>query len=136
MHNQESHPRSHAARPAIGGYYRMKHHQQRSIYGPHEQLLINEMRDLGHGRIEDVPIRNGVPGMNRNTKVMAIRRAGRNETARTLTTMWLHRNPHHQHRTLFAECRRIGTGVLERIEVADGLPIFWKLAEPKSSQRA
>jgi len=99
---------------------------QKEKVNDHEQLLIDAMRDLGWGRIENVPIRGGIPRMTKDTKVLRLVRVGGSEPA--LKSCWHYRKPHQQHQKLFADCKGIGDGGLERIEVSDGLPIYWKQA--------
>jgi hypothetical protein len=113
-----------SARPTLHASSR-RSLQNEEVIG-NEQLFINVMRDLGWGRIENVPVRGGIPKVTKDTKVLRLVRDGRNETA--LASCWHHRKLHQQHHNLLADCKRIDDGVLERIEVSDGLPIHWKRA--------
>jgi hypothetical protein len=99
-----------------------------------QQGLIKAMRDLGWGRMEDVPIRGGLPRTTRDTKIFRRIRVEGDESM--ITTSWHNRKPHEQHRKLFADCRRIGEGTLKRIEVSDGLPVHWEHAQRSLKQRA
>lgn len=95
----------------------------------HTQSVIDEMRDLGWGRLEHVTIHGGVPRMTKKTKRLKSFRGKHGDT--TDTSSWKHRVLHAQHHKFFTYCHRVGDGLLPRIEIADGLPIYWKEAVNK-----
>lgn len=64
--------------------------------------------------------------MNHDTKILRRVRPGRRDSLRSATADRADRRPHEQHQKLLAACRQVGEGTLERIEIADGLPIYWK----------
>lgn len=91
-----------------------------------EQLVIDTIRDLAWGRIENLVVRGGVPRVTKDTKLLQRVRAQRKAKPPKP------RRPHAQHEKLLADCRRMRDGVMARIEVADGLPIVWKTEQPRS----
>ena len=91
-----------------------------------EQLLIDHMRQLGYGRYEGVPVRNGVARINRDTKVLRPVQYGHEILAHPPKSIWIHRPPHRLHRQLIIACREAVHGLLQRIDVADGLPVHWE----------
>lgn len=93
------------------------------------QSFIDAMRDVGWGRIEGALIRSGIPRMTKKTKRLKSFRGNRSDT--TDTSCWKHRVLHAQHHKFFTYCHCVGDGLLPRIEIADGLPIYWKEAVSK-----
>lgn len=91
-----------------------------------EQHVIDAIRDLAWGRIENLVIRGGVPRVTKDTKLLQRVRAERKAKPAKV------RRAHAQHEKLLADCRRMRDGVMARIEVADGLPIVWKPGQPRS----
>jgi hypothetical protein len=89
------------------------------------QVLHNEMRDLWHGRIENLFVVRGLPRITEQTKLFSRYRRGRSDPPRALRPSYSDRQPHPQHLKLRAHCRNVGDGVIDRIEVADGVPVFW-----------
>lgn len=90
-----------------------------------EQNVIDTIRDLAWGRIENLVIRGGVPRVTKDTKLLQRVRAQRKAKPPKS------RRPHAQHEKLLADCRQMRDGVMARIEVADGLPIVWKPGQPR-----
>ena len=134
-HKQPSRSPGRSARPTLERPPHNRREREGSSVAHDEQLVIDAMRDLGWGRIENLPIRGGVPRMTRDTKVLRRVRVGRHDGPRWTTSARRDRKPHQQHQKFLDACRGIGDGVLERIEVADGLPIYWK-TNTKLAQRA
>lgn len=99
--------------------------QERSV-NDDEQHVIDTIRDLAWGRIENLVIRGGVPRVTKDTKLLQRVRTQRRAKPPTA------RRPHAQHEKLLADCRRMRDGVMARIEVADGLPVVWKSEQPRS----
>lgn len=91
-----------------------------------EQHVIDTIRDLAWGRIENLVIRGGVPRVTKDTKLLQrVRAQSKAKPSKA-------RRPHAQHEKLLADCRRMRDGVMARIEVADGLPVVWKPGQPRS----
>lgn len=95
-------------------------------------IIIEKMQKLRYGRIENVPIRDGSPVTNDRSRIL--QSIGMSRTARDHQQKkpWLGRRPHRRHYELIAECRLMVTGVMDWIEVADGLPVSW---EPRQHGR-
>lgn len=94
-----------------------------------QHRLIRTMRDLCWGRIEHLLIRDGIPRLTQDTKVLRRVRPGRRDAPQLTGADQRTRRLHEQHAKLFTACQQVGDGTLERIEVANGLPIFWKTAK-------
>lgn len=93
---------------------------------PYEiQKVIRMMHEQVWGRTDDLMIRNGRPWLNKRTKVysrMRIDRPKVKERRSSGAPPRLHR----QHLQFFSWCRRVKNGTAV-VEVADGLPVSWKL---------
>lgn len=83
------------------------------------------MRELWHGRIEDLLVAAGEPRITRKTKLLARHRGYLCEAPAAGRPAHQNCRPHPQQAKLWEYCRRLGDGVIARIEIADGLPIFW-----------
>lgn len=88
---------------------------------------IQVMQDLRHGRIENAPIRNGSLVINDRSKIFQTVGKASGNHDRKQKKPWLGRRPHRRHYKWIAACRHIATGVMDWIDVADGLPVSWKL---------
>lgn len=95
---------------------------------PERQRLIDAMRRIGFGRIENVVICGGSPHITKDTKQFRLLRDGPEPQRRPGRAFAGAVRLHAQHVRLLADCVRIGRGVLTRIEVADGLPVHWEQA--------
>jgi hypothetical protein len=94
------------------------------------------MHDLWHGRIEHLPVVGGVPRMVHRTKLLARYRDGCPEPRSRDRPNFLKCRPHPQHSKLWEDCRKMGEGVICRLEVADGIPIYWESSQPTSRATA
>lgn len=90
-----------------------------------EYALTETMRQLGHGRIEHLLVRDGIPVVGKDTKMLQYFRGERDPTSLTSLDTKRIRRPHRLHQMLFGKTRQMQAGVLERVEVADGLPVYW-----------
>ena len=87
--------------------------------------VFQVMRDIGHGRIENLAVRAGVPQLSAQTKLLRCFRLDR--MGDPLDPMAAPGRKHHPRQLEFlAHCRTVGDGVIEKVEVADGLPIHWR----------
>ena len=89
------------------------------------------MRQLGFGRIEDLLIEDGLPRINRRTRLLQKRKLGpQGLLAPDESASLKHgeHQPHPQHQKFLADCQRMGCGSMRRVEITDGLPIHWEIA--------
>ena len=107
----------------------------RSMLNHEERLVIDEMYDVGYGRFERVLIRNNVPLITKDTKVLRYFHRGQ-DRGRSVAPARPNRKLRRQHRKFLLYCRQIGNGILERVEVCDGLPTYWPPAQPAMEQLA
>ena len=96
--------------------------------GNHNPGLLDVMRDLGHGRVEDLLVAGGTPRVTERTKLFRRYRPGRPDPPAAPRVSYVGRRPHPQHERLLAHCRQVGDGVIGRVEVADGIPVHWSPA--------
>jgi hypothetical protein len=92
---------------------------------PPPELVLEVMRDLGHGRIENLGVTAGAPHINGRTKLLQLVRHGRHAPPPEQRMDHSNRKPHRQHDRLLAHCRAVGNGVIKKVEIADGLPVHW-----------
>ena len=103
----------------------------------HERLAALErldafqvMRDIGHGRIENLLVRAGAPHISTKTKLLRCFRPDR-AGGRADSPAIPGRNQHLRQLKFLAHCRSVGNGVIEKVEIADGLPVFWRSEQSK-----
>ena len=87
--------------------------------------ILEVMRDIGHGRVEDLIVSGGTPQITADTKLFRRVRIDRPDRAACRDDHRDHR-PHPQHEKLLDHCRHIGDGVIAKVEIADGLPVHWE----------
>lgn len=120
---------NHLKRQAQPGTYLSQGEQKQQ---PHVELkltvddltVIDRMRRLTFGRIEKLLVRNGHPVIGTDTLVLQLvkdnERRGGAKAALTRRAA-----PHARHLAFIEECRTRGYGIVERVDVADGIPINW-----------
>jgi hypothetical protein len=87
--------------------------------------LFDVFRDIGHGRAEHLSVTRGTPQITAKTKLFQRFREGRPEPPAKPPLDYSGRRPHPQHLKFLEHCRLVQDGDIERVEVADGLPMFW-----------
>lgn len=101
----------------------------RGRLSPGKGWLVDVMRQVDFGRIEGVAVRDGEPRREPAPRVVRTVRLGaeRKEAHRESGSrdFALKREV----LELFAECARIGEGVIERIEVRGGVPFLAEIVE-------
>ena len=89
------------------------------------QALIHEMRLLWHGRIENLFVVHGLPRITEQTKLFSRHRSGRCDPPSAPRPSHSNCKPHPKHIELLEHCVAVRDGVIDRIEIADGVPVFW-----------
>ena len=87
--------------------------------------VFQVMRDIGHGRIENLAVRAGAPHLSSKTKLLRCFRPDRMGAPLDRPAA-PGRNQHPRQLEFLEHCRTVGDGVIERVEIADGLPVYWR----------
>lgn len=95
-----------------------------------ESRILELARALGWGRIERAIITRGLPYADTRSKLLRVYRHGHDEASPPIS-LRPGAKLHSQHQKLLADCRAFQNGVIPRIEVADGLPVFWEPPRPR-----
>jgi hypothetical protein len=92
------------------------------------QRLVEEMQQINFGRLEYLPVRNGLPGRDKRTRIIrTVKLGGENEP-----------RPEHQLGNfelkrevieLFSRLRQLGNGLILSLEVKYGLPFVMDVEE-------
>src|SRR5687768_9746298 len=88
--------------------------------------VFDALRELGWGRVEELVVAGGVPVIASGTKLFRRVRPDVVLAAAAAPDLAPNRRPHPRHLELLAYCRSLDGGVIPRVEVADGLPVFWR----------
>lgn len=91
--------------------------------GPEE--VVGVIRDIGHGRIEDLGVTRGIPHITPRSKLFLRYRQDHADPPPVPPRDYTSRKPHPQNVKFLEHCRGMNSGVIERVEVADGLPVHW-----------
>jgi len=93
---------------------------------PDDLEVITEMQRLEHGRIERAYVRRGRPYLSSRTKIL--KSVGLHKHPKLNPRKpWVHRKPHRKHKEFITGCRTTGHGIIDKIDVVDGLPFNWQI---------
>src|SRR4051794_23748635 len=76
--------------------------------------LFNVMREIGHGRVENLAVSAGEPHLTAKTKLFQRYRPGGAPTQPPRRPFTSTRKPHAQHLKLAEHCRAVGDGVIDK----------------------
>jgi len=100
----------------------------RSLH-PCQQRLVELMCWIEWGRVEDLLIRSGLPVLgSRERYFRRLRPDQPDAPRRPKTSGTVDFKLRRCQRQLLECCRRIDHGLIKRIEVSNGLPVFWEPA--------
>jgi len=99
--------------------------------GQDDLRVITVMQILGHGRIENGLVRRGSPVLAGRTRIFQLMKNTKASHRQTPHKPWAARKPHSRHYRFIEACRQVKLGVIEKIDIADGLPMNWKLRRSK-----
>ena len=101
----------------------------RSALSPARRQLVDLIVSIHFGRIEKLLVRDGQPLFEPAPRVVrTLKMNGRNDPrARSALVDFMLRK---EDTELLEQIRRLGTGCVPRIEIANGLPLFAEFEEP------